>query len=165
MWASPGPSRGVAGAQAGAGRASGSRDAEGSERHSGGRTAIPRPCGHTVLPNREYCPSCRAWQYDTRYLARHAGHDIVETAATRADGRHYRQCITCAPWREPLAPTRGEPDPMAIDRAIHGDSPERMRPVERRAAIRALANQLPAPLIAQRIGCSERTVWRHLAAA
>jgi hypothetical protein len=95
---------------------------------------------------------------------RHRGHHIVETAATRSDGRHYRQCLTCAPWRTPLLPGPPPLDEIAIERAVAGEPPERMRPVERRAAILQLRPK-PVPLIAELVGCSERTVWRALAAA
>jgi hypothetical protein len=164
---SPAPPRGSTGAQADAGGSNDTRDAQASERRPEGRSADLPPCGHAAPASRTYCPDCRAWTYDRRYATRHAGHTIVETDAIRRDGRPYRQCITCAPWRTPSTnPHRAvKPDPVAIDRAICGDPPAYLHRAERRAAIRALAGRLPAPVIAARVGCSERTVWRHLAAA
>jgi hypothetical protein len=110
-------------------------------------------------------PSRFTRRYDARYQARHAGHRVIETAAQRKDGRPYRQCLTCAPWRTPKPPVDRTPDDAAIARAVAGNPPSRLLPAERRAAILQLRPALPVPVIAEVVRCSERTVWRALAAA
>lgn len=102
-------------------------------------------------------------QHDAEYAARHAGHDIAETQARRLDGRPCRRCLTCSPpspnaWHPPVI------DEVTVRRAVSGDRPERLTIGERRAAIAQLRSRtLPAPVIAEHVGCSERTVWRTLA--
>jgi DNA-binding CsgD family transcriptional regulator len=83
-------------------------------------------------------------------------------------------CLHGHPWPEHLGrDTRGwaycracqrrsySPDPAAIERAVAGYPPDRLTPRERTAAIQKLTRLgLSAPLIAERVGCSQRTVHR-----
>jgi transposase len=62
-------------------------------------------------------------------------------------------------WAENYQPV--QPDDIAIERAVAGDPPERLTPRERAAAVRQLdARRLSASVIASRVGCHERTVYR-----
>lgn len=56
-----------------------------------------------------------------------------------------------------------EPDPIAVDRAVRGDNPPRLRPSEIREAVRVLVIQrgLQINEAARRIGACTRTVARH----
>jgi len=75
----------------------------------------------------------------------------------RIDRRGWALCITCQ--RASYTPV--SPDPAAIERAAVGDPPERLTPRERTAAIHRLDTcGLTARQIAERIGCSPRTVHR-----
>lgn len=59
-----------------------------------------------------------------------------------------------------------QPDPIAIERAAAGDPPDRLTPRERHAAIQQLTRwQVPVQTTAERVRCSERTVWRARADA
>ena len=54
-----------------------------------------------------------------------------------------------------------QPDPIAIERAIAGDAPDRLTPRERHAAIARLdRREYSAAVIAERVRCSKRTVHR-----
>jgi DNA-directed RNA polymerase specialized sigma subunit len=72
-----------------------------------------------------------------------------------AMSRRGPYCLSCK---------RGEPyvDEMAVERAVQGQPPSRLSPAEREAAVIHL--RLSTPLsysqIAERAGCSERTVIR-----
>jgi DNA-binding NarL/FixJ family response regulator len=59
-----------------------------------------------------------------------------------------------------------EADEAAIARAVAGEPPVPMSPAERGAAVRILrARGLSIREVAERIGCSARTVQRHSAPA
>ncbi|MEU2073596.1 helix-turn-helix domain-containing protein [Streptomyces sp. NPDC013489] len=91
------------------------------------------------------------------------GHPFPENLFYNSSG--YAQCRTCVrvynrTWHErnyiPVTP-----DEVAIDRAVMGNPPARLTPRERATAIRRLdARGLSARQIAERIGCSQRTVHR-----
>lgn len=83
------------------------------------------------------------------------GHPWPENLAR--DYRGWAYCAACyRGWHGPA-----EPDPVAIERAVSGDAPAQLTSRERQAAVLALiARDLSAPQIADRIGCSQRTVHR-----
>lgn len=94
------------------------------------------------------------------------GHPFPENATRAYDG--WLRCTACARERErtyaaaayvPVQPD--EPDEIAIERAVCGEPPARLTSRERAAAVRALAaRRHPAPVIADRVGCHVRTVYR-----
>jgi len=106
------------------------------------------------------------------------GHPFPENVAHYPNGWLY--CLTCSRIRGRNRPSTAqpqkisicrprrasvyqpvEPDEIAIERAVAGDPPGRLTPRERAAAIAQLdAWQLPAPVIAERVRCSRRTVYR-----
>lgn len=100
-----------------------------------------------------YCVPCRrascreSWR--RRWDRRHKDHTTTRTR----DGR--RQCLTCLhTWSM---------DHAAVARAIAGDPPPRLTPAEREAAVLQLRDTgLPGVVVAQRVGCTDRTVWRIL---
>lgn len=56
--------------------------------------------------------------------------------------------------------TPPEPDEAAVERAAAGDPPEELSPAERRAAIAQCDRWgLPAPITAERVGCTRQTVY------
>ena len=110
--------------------------------------------------NRRECRACCLNALRARYDAKHAGHNVIDTTRLTRDGVAFRRCLTCLLPRRPA-----EPDDAAVIRAVAGDPPPRLRPAERRAAVLQLRAALPVPVIAEVVHCSERTVWRHLAAA
>ena len=90
------------------------------------------------------------------------GHPYPQNLAYDKQGLTH--CAECARirwrrwWQE--QPPVG-PDPIAIERAITGDPPERLTPRERQAAALQLdAWGYSADQIAQRVGCTKRTVHR-----
>lgn len=95
-----------------------------------------------------------------RYATRHAGHHVITLGA-----RAHRRCLTCHPAGLKDRRTLPPGDDVVVSRLVQGEPPERVAAAERYAAVIALRPHLPVPLIAQRVGCSERTVWRHLADA
>ncbi|MFI0929676.1 helix-turn-helix domain-containing protein [Streptomyces sp. NPDC021012] len=57
--------------------------------------------------------------------------------------------------------TSFEPDPVAIERAVAGNPPAYLYPVERAEAVRRLDSRgLTAKQIAARVGCAKRSVHR-----
>lgn len=91
------------------------------------------------------------------------GHPYPQNLARDKQGRTY--CAECkrirarAYWRENHPPAVH--DPVAVDRAVAGDPPEHLAPSERTAAVQALTERsISARQIAERIGCSQRTVHR-----
>lgn len=79
------------------------------------------------------------------------------------DFKGHAVCTECARTRKRDYRANGPstPDPVAIERAVAGDPPERLTPRERQAAvIRLTARALSARQIAERVGCAERTVHR-----
>lgn len=81
------------------------------------------------------------------------------------DNRGWASCRECR--RESLRRwyrthhVPATPDPVAIERATAGDPPARLTPRERTAAIQRLdTHGYSARQIAERIGCSPRTVHR-----
>lgn len=59
-------------------------------------------------------------------------------------------------------PTPGTQDfNFAVERTISGDPPDRLTPRERAQAMLTLrTRQLSAEQVAERVGCTARTVWR-----
>ena len=89
------------------------------------------------------------------------GHPFPENVAR--DGKGWLYCRECNRTRVRASQqyVPAEPDAVAIDRAVAGDPPERLTPRERQAAVLQLTRQqLPASVIAERVGCSRRTVHR-----
>jgi DNA-binding CsgD family transcriptional regulator len=128
--------------------------------------------GHAQTPGNTYsggpgqprrCAPCKRAEAWARYEARHAGHDIATISGHTMDGHPRRRCTTC--HGQPHAYTPPEADDSAVQRAVMGDPPPRLNVSERRAAVQKLRGELSGRLIAERIGVSPRTVWRHLAAA
>lgn len=104
--------------------------------------------GHRWAASRPTCIHGHPWPQYLAYNAR--GHTIC-TECGRIRKREYR-----LQGGVPIPP-----DPVAIERAIAGDPPERLTPSERAAAVLALtARNASARQIADRIGCSQRTVHR-----
>jgi DNA-binding CsgD family transcriptional regulator len=118
---------------------------------------------YTWHGNKPYrrCPVCERARARLAWDARHAGHDVINTSTRTIDGHYARRCLTCAGRR---AYTPPEADTAAVQRAVLGDPPPRLNVTERREAVLKLRGELSGRLIAQRIGISPRTVWRHLAA-
>jgi hypothetical protein len=105
------------------------------------------------------------------------GHPFPENVAHNSDGhlccRECRRLLERARYR-PVPRARVVrvsvraycyvpvvPDWAAIDRAVVGDPPERLTPRERQAAVARLDRQrLSAAVIADRVRCSRRTVYR-----
>lgn len=90
------------------------------------------------------------------------GHPYPQNQGRDSKGRPY--CVPCAQDREKRR-TRVyvpvEPDEAAIERAVYGDTPVRLSPRERRQAIVRLGRRgFSAAEIADRLGCSTRTVFR-----
>lgn len=86
------------------------------------------------------------------------GHPFPENRGF--NGKGHLICLECQRVRSGA----GWVDEIAIVRAVAGDPPARLTPRERRAAISQLAGWgNSARQIADRVGCSERTVWRALA--
>jgi hypothetical protein len=107
------------------------------------RKALGLP-GYRVTAN---SPACRH------------GHPFPENVAHYANGWLY--CLACKQARQRAQYIPAQPDEAAIERAVAGDPPERLTPRERHAAIRRLdRHPLPAQIIAERVGCSKRTVHR-----
>ncbi|MGW6535395.1 helix-turn-helix domain-containing protein [Streptomyces sp. NPDC055051] len=91
------------------------------------------------------------------------GHPYPENKFT--DNRGWSQCRQCA--RESWRRTHGSryvpvvPDEIAVERAVSGDPPARLTPRERAAAVRQLNRRgYSASQIAERVGCTPRTVYR-----
>ncbi|MDJ0342219.1 helix-turn-helix domain-containing protein [Streptomyces sp. H10-C2] len=120
------------------------------------------PHGHDRATNlrvrgdgRRYCRAChraeyRAW-FRKQFDLKHPGHPFTLTA------HGHRRCQVCTVLRSSV-------DTVAVERAAAGDPPARLYPAEREAAVlRLRRHELPVPVIAARVGCSERTVWRIFA--
>ncbi|MFI1161332.1 helix-turn-helix domain-containing protein [Streptomyces sioyaensis] len=90
------------------------------------------------------------------------GHPFPENADR--DGNGWLICRACLRdrsrnKRRSYVPV--EPDWAVIERAVAGECPERITPRERAAAVRRLeAQRLNAELIAERVRCHPRTVFR-----
>lgn len=115
----------------------------------------PRTAENLRLNHRghKFCLPCRRETaragYRRRWNKRHKGHAI---AIDRA-GRRY--CRTC--------PRTWSIDDAAIERAIAGDPPERLSVAERQeAVIRLRQLGVSGQKVAERVGCTDRTVWRIL---
>jgi DNA-binding NarL/FixJ family response regulator len=91
------------------------------------------------------------------------GHPFPENLTF--DGRGGLICRECRRQTDHKKHLRryqpAQPDEAAIERAAAGDPPERLTPRERHAAITQLdRQQLSSAVIAERVGCSRRTVHR-----
>ncbi|MDF2708152.1 MAG: hypothetical protein K0R62_3804 [Nonomuraea muscovyensis] len=91
------------------------------------------------------------------------GHPYPENLVI--DSRGWTTCRECrrAAWRcwyrRNYAPAT--PDEIAVDRAVMGDTPTRLTPRERTAAVQRLDRRgLSARQIAEHVGCTKRTVHR-----
>lgn len=119
---------------------------------------------YQLRPARPYrrCAACARARNRAAFDAQHAGHSVVNTRRVGIDGHPVRRCLTCA---KPRTYTRPEADTVAVLRIRQADPPEHPNVTERHTAIRQLRGALPVPAIAELVGVSERTVWRHLAEA
>lgn len=130
--------------------------------------------GHPLTPANTYltwedgrarrrCAACERARERARYDTRHAGHHVIATSRRTKDGHPGRRCLTCTGPRAYYPPPVDE---VVVLRTVQGDRPPRLTATERRAAIRQLHGAaLSTRLIAERVGVTPRTVWRHLAAA
>ncbi|MFH8410693.1 helix-turn-helix domain-containing protein [Streptomyces sp. NPDC018019] len=105
------------------------------------------------------------------------GHPFAGNTGYSAEG--WRYCLACVRERDrarkrrdyvpgarpPRPSTARSLDEVAVQRAAAGDPPDTLSPRERAAAIRALRGQLTAQVIAERVRCSVRTVYRRTGAA
>lgn len=89
-------------------------------------------------------------------FCRTAGHPFPENLRLSRSGRRY--CVACKSG--PFIPN--EVDTVAIHRAVLGDPPPTLTQWEAAEAVRILDARggLSARLIAERVGCSARTVHR-----
>lgn len=89
-------------------------------------------------------------------FCRTAGHPFPANLRIRSNGSRY--CVAC--MSGPYVPT--EYDPVAIHRAVMGDPPATLTQWEAGEAVRILDARggLTARVIAERVGCSARTVYR-----
>jgi predicted DNA-binding protein (UPF0251 family) len=126
--------------------------------------------GHPKTPANTYangvghaprCAPCERARGRAEYDARHAGHQVITVGGHTLDGLPRRRCVTCTGPRRAYTPP--EADDGAVLRAVQGDPPPNLNVSERRAAIRKLYGTLPARAIAERVGVTPRTVWRHVA--
>jgi len=123
------------------------------------RTTIARHRKHLGLPGyltTADSPECRH------------GHPFPDNLAHYPNGWLY--CLACSRARNRAWAaanyTPAEPDEIAIERAAAGDPPDRLTPRERHAAIAQLdGRDLSAAVIAERVRCSKRTVYRARATA
>ena len=91
----------------------------------------------------------------TQQTACPAGHPFPENLRRRNKWQTYCRICRSAERRITL-------DRIAVERAITGDQPPHLNSLERAAAIERLnARGLSAQQIANRVGCSRRTVIRH----
>lgn len=87
----------------------------------------------------------------------HQGHDTVLLTRKHRSGATYRWCLTCRP-RELYV------DEAAVRRAVSGEwPPVRLNRAERIEAVAKLHPKLSGKKISQRLGVSDRTIWRDLA--
>lgn len=97
------------------------------------------------------------------------GHPFPRYLAYRSTGSTY--CAECVrlrrrEWRLRTFGPPGAPDPIAVERAIAGDPPERLNTRERRTVVTHLtARGLSAAEIARLARCTPRQVHRIRAAA
>lgn len=103
----------------------------------------------------------RGWAA-TRTACNH-GHPYPQNLSYDKHG--YGYCAECKrirnrAWKRENRPALGH-DPVAVERAVAGEPPERLVSSERTAAVQVLtARDFSAREIAERIGCSQRTVHR-----
>lgn len=91
------------------------------------------------------------------------GHPFPENATRAYDG--WLRCTACMRERArtyaAAAYVPVQPDEIAIERAVCGEPPARLTYRERAAAVGTLAaRRHPAPVIAGRVACHVRTVYR-----
>ncbi|MFF6844709.1 helix-turn-helix domain-containing protein [Streptomyces tanashiensis] len=90
------------------------------------------------------------------------GHPFPENLRRRGKslrGEPRTYCRTCRSAKRRATP---DPDPVAIERAVSGNPPAYLHHLELAAAIRQLDSrgQYTAQQIADRVGCTRRTVHR-----
>lgn len=107
--------------------------------------------GHPWAATRSACRHGHPWPQHLAYNNRDHAY-CAECNRIRARASRRRTYV-------PVPPT--EPDPIAVERAVAGDPPDRLTASERAAAVLALTQRnVSARQIAERIGCSQRTVHR-----
>lgn len=103
----------------------------------------------------ETCAGC------DRPLARRAA-DMREGVERHVARGCCNTCYTRLRRHGDAAPVEPYVDDIAVERAISGDAPDSLTPRERLVAVDALTRYgLSARLIAERVGCTPRTVTRH----
>lgn len=108
----------------------------------------------TAARYRERCGFPKYRTSMTSPTCRH-GHPFPQYAA-RTPQKGWLYCRECLRLRG----TGGEPDPVAVERAVCGESPlPKLTRAERAAALRRLTGTSAAEA-AHRVGCSPRTVYR-----
>ncbi|WP_412078990.1 helix-turn-helix domain-containing protein [Streptomyces xanthophaeus] len=104
--------------------------------------------GYRRAANRDACLHGHPWP-------EHLAHDYRGWGYCRACEQGWNQNKNTSNYVPAV------PDPAAIERAASGDPPARLTYRERAAAVQNLTRLgLSAQLIAERIGCSKRTVHR-----
>jgi hypothetical protein len=99
------------------------------------------------------------WRANPNDDACRHGHPYPENLRQDRDGHRY--CQECRRIRHRAQYVPVVPDDAAVERAVFGEPPARLTPRERLAAIQRLDSaRLPAAVIAERVGCSKRTVHR-----
>ena len=90
------------------------------------------------------------------------GHPFPENLRRRGKNGNGKPRTYCSACRYPKRRTTPDPDPVAIERAVAGNPPAYLHHLELAAAIRQLDSrgQYTAQQIADRVGCTRRTVHR-----
>lgn len=98
------------------------------------------------------------WYVPTDGPACKHGHPWPEHLAFQVDGTRFcRQCKRAQHNKR----IRTLVDELAVERAVAGDPPARLTPSERRQAVaRLITWRLDTKEIAERVGCSDRTIFR-----
>lgn len=95
------------------------------------------------------------WYADPNGPACRHGHPWPEHLAHYRDGKHY--CRECSR----LQHRRARTDDLAVELAVAGQPVRLRRPRDRRQAVRQMLDRnLTGDEMANRIGCTPRTIWR-----
>jgi DNA-binding NarL/FixJ family response regulator len=108
-------------------------------------------------------PACRHGHPYPQHLAHdNRGWAFCRACARTANRAHYtRNQPAVAAARRAAARRAAAVDPMAVERAISGDPPKRLTPVERAEIVAVLTRRgLSVQQIAERARCTGRTVTR-----
>jgi transposase-like protein len=90
----------------------------------------------------------------------------LDAHAVPATGKDRYRCRACEKFRalyRGSGHSRIDPDPVIVDRLVRGeaDRPPLIHPLERRQAVQRLMDQgVSVSETAERVGTTERTVWR-----